>query len=508
MINTGYFNVNVEGGRRMKIKAVSGIMVTLLLTCVLLLAFNIPSVKAGPKTIYVDAKNVGDPSEDGSQKHPFDKIQEGVNAAGLEDIIFAYNGTYYENVTIDKPLNLIGQNPENTLIEGVYRTEFLVNITVSNVAVEGFTIRNGHHAIHALSPQFEYLDNIIIKNNVITENNLAVIICLIPRNCLIENNVIVNNRAGVFLWGLPDKLGFENTVRYNVVKRQEWDGISMMSCSGTEVVGNTLSFNCDSGLDLSHSDNTVVYHNNFIDNVNQVYLHESSDTIWDDGYPSGGNYWSDHVAVDDYSGINQDELGSDGIVDEPYIVDYNNRDNYPLMNPWDTISPVANAGQDQTVYVDTLVTFDGSGSSDNVGIASYIWSFIDVTPQTLIGVNPTYTFTTSGIYTVTLNVSDAAGYHATDTVTITVLNWTPEALTQRLVVTIETWNLPKGTENSLVSKLKETIHLLDAGNENGAIHKLVDFIDRVEALRGKKLTNEQANYLIAEAQRIIDLIKG
>jgi len=84
----------------------------------------------------------------------------------------------------------------------------------------------------------------------------------------------------------------------------------------------------------------------------------------------------------------------------------------------------------------------------------------------------------------------------------------PKYFTQKLIETIETWNLPVGTENSLTSKLGEAIHLLDRGNENGAIHKLMDFINQVEALRDKQLRNEQADYLIAEAQRIIDLING
>jgi len=55
--------------------------------------------------------------------------------------------------------------------------------------------------------------------------------------------------------------------------------------------------------------------------------------------------------------------------------------------------------------------------------------------------------------------------------------------------------------------LRDATHLLDIGNENGAVHKLLDLISQVEALRGKKLTNEQADYLTSEAQRIIDLIK-
>jgi len=90
----------------------------------------------------------------------------------------------------------------------------------------------------------------------------------------------------------------------------------------------------------------------------------------------------------------------------------------------DATSPVAEAGSDQTVAEDTLVTFDGSGSSDNIGITSNTWAFMDGTPQTLTGINPTYTFSTPGTYIVTLEVTDAAGNCATDTLTVTVLDVT------------------------------------------------------------------------------------
>lgn len=77
---------------------------------------------------------------------------------------------------------------------------------------------------------------------------------------------------------------------------------------------------------------------------------------------------------------------------------------------------------------------------------------------------------------------------------------------RELIETIETWNLPKGTENSLKAKLKVAKHMLDMGKEDGAIRKLTAFINRVEMLREKTLIDEQADYLISEAQRIIDLI--
>jgi len=84
----------------------------------------------------------------------------------------------------------------------------------------------------------------------------------------------------------------------------------------------------------------------------------------------------------------------------------------------------------------------------------------------------------------------------------------PVEATQELIETVETWNLHKGTENSLKAKLKVAIHMLDVGKEDGAIRKLMAFINRVERLREKTLTNGHADYLTTEAQRIRNLIRG
>jgi hypothetical protein len=80
--------------------------------------------------------------------------------------------------------------------------------------------------------------------------------------------------------------------------------------------------------------NNFIFHNSFVDNTIQIAEGEASDNIniWDNGYPSGGNYWSDYTGNDTRSGPYQNETGSDGIGDTPYIIDASNRDNYPLMN--------------------------------------------------------------------------------------------------------------------------------------------------------------------------------
>jgi len=92
-------------------------------------------------------------------------------------------------------------------------------------------------------------------------------------------------------------------------------------------------------------------------------------------------------------------------------------------------APVANAGDNQTVNQGDTVTFNGSGSTDEVGIDNYTWSFTDEIAITLYGVLPTYTFENAGIYPVTLNVTDGDNNYSLDTMAVTVNdNTSPEAV--------------------------------------------------------------------------------
>lgn len=86
------------------------------------------------------------------------------------------------------------------------------------------------------------------------------------------------------------------------------------------------------GLKDKNNNNTI-YHNNFIKNTRQA-LSLDSVNIWDNGYPSGGNYWSEYAGVDFYSGPYQNETGSDGIGDTQYTVGANNTDRYPFIRPY------------------------------------------------------------------------------------------------------------------------------------------------------------------------------
>jgi hypothetical protein len=91
----------------------------------------------------------------------------------------------------------------------------------------------------------------------------------------------------------------------------------------------------------------------------------------------------------------------------------------------DNDPPVANAGPDQSVVVNQTVTLDGSGSTDNIGVTVYKWDLdasngVNWAAPDVNGVIVTTNYSVTGTYTVTLQVSDAAGSTATDTAQITV----------------------------------------------------------------------------------------
>jgi len=94
------------------------------------------------------------------------------------------------------------------------------------------------------------------------------------------------------------------------------------------------------------------------------------------------------------------------------------------------LPPVADATAVPTMGEAPLpVLFNSDGSSDDVGIETYLWDFMDgFTSQ---DPNPNHIFENAGVYEVTLTVTDEGGLSNTTTVTITVTapaNLAPEAI--------------------------------------------------------------------------------
>ena len=93
-----------------------------------------------------------------------------------------------------------------------------------------------------------------------------------------------------------------------------------------------------------------------------------------------------------------------------------------IVSTIDTVAPVADAGADAEVVVGATVTLDGSGSSDDVGVVNWTWTFTDGGPKILYGEVALYAFNSPGQFMVTLSVEDAEGNSDTDLVSISVLS--------------------------------------------------------------------------------------
>jgi hypothetical protein len=125
------------------------------------------------------------------------------------------------------------------------------------------------------------------------------------------------------IWG---KYSSENEIFENVFSHESL-GIQL-DFSPKNVIYSNIFKNMWTGIYLltNLSCNNSIYHNDFISNYQNAYDVSDIENFFDDGYPSGGNYW------DDYTGI---DSNNDGIGDTPYKIPYkNNTDRYPLMEPY------------------------------------------------------------------------------------------------------------------------------------------------------------------------------
>ncbi len=111
-----------------------------------------------------------------------------------------------------------------------------------------------------------------------------------------------------------------------------------------------------------------------------------------------------------------------------YSSEWNDTDQRPKLTidltEQDVQRPTASAGSDQTIPAGETVTLDGSGSTDDVGIASYRWDFdeSDGIQQEAAGAVVQHTYDTAGIYTATITVADISGNTDSENVIITVID--------------------------------------------------------------------------------------
>jgi hypothetical protein len=126
----------------------------------------------------------------------FNSIQDAINASSDGDTIYIDNGIYYENIIINKKIRIIGEDNEETIIDGRY-ADHVIKIIVEGVIIENFTIRNSGGFSTNSSIKI-FCNSTIIKNCIIKRSKIGINITNFSRN-IINNCTFYDNAKGIFL---------------------------------------------------------------------------------------------------------------------------------------------------------------------------------------------------------------------------------------------------------------------------------------------------------------------
>ncbi len=257
-------------------------------------------------------------------------------------------GAYMQNgITVNSNSNLI---TNNVITANSYHGLYLNNSNQNTIKDNTISLNYWCGIVLSNSDNNKISNNTIIQN-LKQNNGIGIILADGSDFNTIERNTISKNDGGIGFTVNSSPVGSnDNLVRNNTISQNGHDGIFLYDPSQrnriesneitrngggihlssapiyTVIVENTVSYNSYGGIGFDQAPFNTAYHNNFIGNTPQVWYFSKNST-WDNGYPSGGNFWSDYKGTD---------ANGDGIGDTAYLINSDNQDRFPLMAPYGT----------------------------------------------------------------------------------------------------------------------------------------------------------------------------
>ena len=333
------------------------------------MVLNIQPVRAEPDIIYV-------PDD-------YAKIQWAVGNATSGDTIIVRNGTYSEQVEVDKSLNITSfEGPEGTIVNATGKEYGFGIGGADNVTINGFTIVNatgyGNAAIYIYSSK---------TNNGTNYNQIS-------------NNILKDSRYGILIetdtGGGWTGYTRNNTIENNVIE-SNWIGIAIENSGNNTITYNNISFNDYVGIYLlTYSTNDNITYNNLFNNTDYEFFNDQSNNV-----TAENNWWGttnttiiDSKIWDFYDDNSRGTVDYDPFLDDPFP---NRPPTIDFFTPDDT-TPEVNEGQN--------LEFTHTSSDPDDDPLSYSWLLDDF--EQAITQNWTYSpgYEDAGPHNVTLVVSD------------------------------------------------------------------------------------------------------
>jgi len=340
------------------------IFVTLITAVFFLNFFSgcVDNTSSAHKTIYVDTNGGKD----------YSNIESALKAAGSGDTIYVASGSYYELLSINKAINLVGFSAATTFIfpkEVGLNNNSTISINIDGCIIKGFNFSysgqdyentgvrvyssnntivnnafsNFDYGINLISDSSEYIiysnnisgnefsdckyglysrahmKNNTFLNNSFTRNQEGIDFYYAVNNSIVGNVFVSNWMYGIFIQSDSDG----NDISYNYLENNNY-GIRFKGVSYNEIYANKLVKNNIGLYSCCGSIYNKLYNNSLINNSKQAA--DAYTNHWDNG--EYGNYWSDYLVK--YP--NATENGTFWNI--PYnISDGSNIDNFPLVKP-------------------------------------------------------------------------------------------------------------------------------------------------------------------------------
>jgi parallel beta-helix repeat protein len=251
----------------------------------------------------------------------YTRIQDAIDNASDGDTIFVYDDSspYFENVMVNKSINLFGENRETTIIDA-NGWGSPINLNTSFINISGFTVQNsGENQIDSgivrdyySSPFPRACDNITITGNKIINNNYGIYLSHSNNNS-INYNIVTQNK----MCGIDCAEGRSSNIKNNLITKNHREGINLYISYLFEITQNNLNDNnvgirlwysdfnyisensilnsSSTGIDFFISYKNRILSNNFINNTKDAFFECALFRVGGNRFVN--NYWDSNIGM-------------------------------------------------------------------------------------------------------------------------------------------------------------------------------------------------------------------